>query len=279
MYKGFYLQASFSCSVIIYTNVGFHLPLNLSFLEHSHIDSLFMDKVQKKASLWHNTFATNAGLIHHITDMDCWVQDGSTDSDTRSRAIHNSKCQFVTNDKKSSKQIAVCFFSFFKFLCHWQGRWCFTDSVPLYSFKLCKTKTAHTSQLHACITIHSLTFHTFPWMLSFTTLFLPPPTSKLIHTHNQKIEVTTVSLAHLLWLVLVEFWTESSLWWLHWRDTLSLWESFLVHLAPWPRLLLHLLSTRQMASPAAGLFRKGCGDQWSAQERPDKQSKETTPKH
>ena len=50
MYKGFYLQASFSSSVIIYTNVGFHLPLNLSSLEHSHIDLLFMAEEQKKVT-------------------------------------------------------------------------------------------------------------------------------------------------------------------------------------------------------------------------------------
>ena len=133
--------------------------------------------------------------------------------------------------------------------------------------------------MHALQYTPSLFTHFHECFLSPLYSSPPPPPPKLIHTHNQKIEVTTVSLAHLLWLVLVEFWTESSLWWLHWHDTLSLWESFLVHLAPWPRLLLHLLSTRQMASPAAGLFRKGCGDQWSAQERPDKQSKETTPKH
>ena len=50
MYKGFYLQASFSCSVIIYTNVGFHLPLNLSSLEHSHTDLLFTAEEQKKVT-------------------------------------------------------------------------------------------------------------------------------------------------------------------------------------------------------------------------------------
>ena len=47
--------------------------------------------------------------------MDCWAQDGSTDSDTRSHVIHNSKCQFVTNRTRNQVKKLLYVFVVYSF--------------------------------------------------------------------------------------------------------------------------------------------------------------------
>ena len=53
--------------------------LNLSCSGCSYVSSLFTNEEQKKVGSRYILYlATHSGLVHDITDADCWAQNGST---------------------------------------------------------------------------------------------------------------------------------------------------------------------------------------------------------
>ena len=60
------------------------------------------------------TFATHAGLVHDITDTDCWAQNGSTHGHVFITLNFIFNLFFYEQDQKSNEKLH-CLFSFFFF--------------------------------------------------------------------------------------------------------------------------------------------------------------------
>ena len=50
-------------------------------------------------------FVSHAGLVHHVTDVDCWAQNGSTHG--RALATFKRRSTSLLKKEKSSDEIAV----------------------------------------------------------------------------------------------------------------------------------------------------------------------------
>ena len=71
------------------------------FLFELHGGSLSANEERKKWALWDvfDLFATHAGLVHDVTDTDCWAKNGST----HRLVYHNRQTPVVVFNKQDEK--------------------------------------------------------------------------------------------------------------------------------------------------------------------------------